>query len=277
MSGKYYMLVNPYIEGTMPKIFKADNSQLAAKEAYESISKYFNNSVNNFKFSLLKLKSDSVDEKSKKINLEQYGSNAENKLFNKKNFSHFTVSEKPQKNGEVNFAIQQYNGNINNLDHLVANIMKIQTKYKKAKRNVQKVNSSSQSDSQNESQSNSQSDSQSYSQSDSQTESQSDSQSYSQSDSQTESQSDSQTKQKGGKKSKYDDEDDDDSPDYFISKTYYYDPISYWYYSPSIYQLDRLYLPTFVSPLSFPYVLDLSPSIIYGTGMSQNPSVNITY
>ena len=48
MSGKYYMLVNPYIEGTTPKIFKADNSQLAAKAAYESMSKYFNNSVSNF-------------------------------------------------------------------------------------------------------------------------------------------------------------------------------------------------------------------------------------
>ena len=256
MSGKYYMLVNPYIEGTTPKIFNADNSQLAAKKAYESMSKYFNNSVHNFNFTLLKIKSEDVQENAKKINLQQYGGDSSNKRFNKKNFSHFTVSEKLKKNGEVDFSINQYNGQVNNLEHLVSNVMKIQDKFKKARKNTTST-----------------SDSQTQTQSQSQTESQSESYSQTQSDSQSQS-----SQQGGAKKSKYDDdEDEDDSPDYFVSKTYYYDPISYWYYLPSVYPLDRLYLPTFVSPLSFPYVLDLSPSIIYGTGMSPNPSVNVTY
>ena len=252
MPGKYYMLVNPYIEGTTQKVFKADNSQLAAKTAYESISKYFNNSVHNFKFSLLKVKSDSIDTNSKKINLQQYGGNADNKRFDKKNFSHFIVKENLKSNGEVDFSINQYSGSVDNLQHLIDNVMKIQSKFRKAKKQSKKQtsNSASESDSQSASQSASQSNS-----------------------------------QYGGKKSKskYDDDDDDDEddePDYFVSKTFYYDPISYWYYSPSVYALDRLYLPTFISPLSFPYVLDLSPSIIYGTGMSgmsTNPSVTVTY
>ena len=73
--GKYYMLVNPYIEGTIPKIFKADNSLLASKAAYDSISKYFNNQVPEFKFTLLKLKSDNIDNISNlnRFKLEDYG------------------------------------------------------------------------------------------------------------------------------------------------------------------------------------------------------------
>jgi len=70
------MLINPYIEGSLPKVFQADNSIKAAKKAYETLSNYFNNSVHNFKFTLLKVKSDSVDEKKSQIsnfNLEQYG------------------------------------------------------------------------------------------------------------------------------------------------------------------------------------------------------------
>ena len=271
MSGKYYMLVNPYIEGTTPKIFNADNSQLAAKKAYESMSKYFNNSVHNFNFTLLKIKSDDVQNDAKKINLQQYGGESDNKRFNKKNFSHFTVSEQLKKNGEVDFSIQQYNGQVNNLEYLVNKVMKIQEKFIKAKKIAKKSTTESDSQSLNQSEASRRSQSQTQSQS----------QSDSQSQSQSQSQSESDSNQHGGaKKSKYDDDDDDDddSPDYFVSKTYYYDPISYWYYLPSVYPLDRLYLPTFVSPLgSFPYVLDLSPSIIYGTGMSPNPSVNITY
>ena len=132
--------------------------------------------------------------------------------------------------------------------------MKIQNKYKKAQKTVQESETDSASASQS-----------SASQS---------------SASQSSASQSSASEQVGGKKkSKYDDDDDDDddSPDYFVSKTFYYDPISYWYYLPSVYALDRLYLPTFISPLSFPYVLDLSPSIIYGTGMTPNPSVNVNY
>jgi len=243
------MLVNPYIEGTTPKIFKADNSLLASQAAYESISKYFNNSVHNFKFTLLKVKSDSIDTNSKKLNLKQYGGSAKGKRFETKNFSHFMVKENLKSDNNVTFSINPYTGSINNLEQLVENVMKIQNKFKKAKR-AKKSSTSTESGSQS---------------------------AQSQSDSQSESQSESNS-QHGGKKSKYDEDDEDDSPDFFVQKTYYYEPISYWYYSPSIYALDRMYLPTFISPLSFPYVFDFYPTITYGTGYSSvNPSVSVNY
>jgi len=122
MSGKFYMLTNPYIEGDANKVFKAINSLEASKMAYEEISKYFNNSVHNFRFSLLKLKSDSVDEqnlKPNKFNLLQYGGGIENNKFNANNFSHFEVSEKITKNGEVDYSIKKYNGTINNTYNII--------------------------------------------------------------------------------------------------------------------------------------------------------------
>ena len=54
---------------------------------------------------------------------------------------------------------------------------------------------------------------------------------------------------------------DDDSPDYKVRKSYFFDPISYWYYYPSLYPTDLLLLPTYVSPLSFPLVVDTVSSL----------------
>ena len=348
MSGKYYMLVNPYIEGQTAKVFKADNSLKAAKMAYENFSEYFNNSVHNFKFTLLKLKSESVNttkDKISRFNLEQYGgAESNNKKFNASNFSHFIVNEKINKNKSVNYEIKQYTGKTDNLQHLITNVQKIQHKFAKANNKANnkanhKANNKSQklisTDSSSE-QSGSGSGSGSGSSSSSSSSSRSDSSHSSSSqkggnyddedqtsssyqiggtgvgaesdEDQTSSsyqiggtgvraESDedqtsssyqiggansddedntSSSYQIGGKKSKskYDD-DDDDSPDYFV-KNYYYDPISYWYYYPSVYSLDRLYLPTFISPLSFPYVLDFAPSISYNssTVSTGNATVN---
>jgi len=323
------MLVNPYIEGTTPKVFKADNSLKGAKIAYETLSEYFNNSVHNFRFTLLKLKTDSVNAKNgktNKFNLEQYGGDADNKRFNPNNFSHFTVSEKINKNKTVDYEIKPYTGKIENLQHLINNVMSIQQKFTKAVKTGKKMNRLSESPSSESADSDEsvQSVSGSYSGSSESRSGSSESGSGSSSDSksssnqlggnqaqtsedntsssyqiggnqaqtsednssssyqiggnqaQTSEDNTSSSYQIGGKKSKYDDEDDDDSPDYYVKK-YYNDPIAYWYYYPSLYSLDRLYLPTFVYPLSFPYILDNSPVISYNTSTiaSGNPTINI--
>jgi hypothetical protein len=274
MPGKYYMLVNPYIEGTTAKVFKADNAMKAAKSAYETVSKYFNNSVYNFKFTLLKLKSDAVKPKSSrsrsrsrsnsrsrtsrskqssrlsKFNLKKYGSNSDNKRFSAENFSHFIVNENVGSKNEVEFLIKPYEGKIDNIKSLIDNVINIQSKMSSATKSGNTLGRLS--DSANSSAS-----------------------------AQT---SDLVKKiQDGGKhskRSKYDDnEDEDDSPDFYVKQSYY-NPISYWYYNPSMYSLDRLYLPTFVSPLSFPYVIDFSPAVSFVTSRSTissgNPTVNVS-
>lgn len=220
--GKNYMLVNPYIEGNIQKVFQAENSLAAAKKAYDAVSKYFNNSINNFKFTLLKLKSDAVNSEQTNVDLKQYGG-SNNKRFDNNNFSHFIVNEKINSDGEVSFNVNHFNGSVNNLSNLVNNVMVLQKKFKKAKRNGAALNQLSEVSSES-----------------------------------------SESAQEGGKKhSKYDDdEEEDDSPDYYVKKTYYYDPITYWYYTPAVYPLDKLYLPTFTTPLSFPYVVDLNPSFV---------------
>jgi hypothetical protein len=68
------------------------------------------------------------------------------------------------------------------------------------------------------------------------------------------------TQSKGGKKSSSssssssDDDDDDDEFDFAkIRKKMYNSPISYWWYSPMIYKVRRIYTPIFVKPIA-PYV-----------------------
>jgi hypothetical protein len=235
MSGKFYMLVNPYVEGKIPKIYKADNSLKAAKMSYDALSKYFNNVVHNFKFSLLKLKSEDVDAdgKVKTINLKQYGGSPKNKKFDTHNFSHFVVNEDIDKQDNVDFSIKKYTGKVENVEDFVGKIFKLQNKLKKSKKSKTVTNEVSDS---------------------------------------AESATASESAQDGGAKSKYDDDDEEDSPDMYVKHSYVYDPISYYYYYPSMYSLDTLYLPTFISPLSFPYVIDY-PRISYNT----NPSVSVTY
>jgi len=128
--GKYYMLVNPYIEGSALKIFKADNSMAASKEAYESFSKYFNNKVPSFNFTLLKLKSEDVNNnKLHKFRLEDYSANASDKKYNKSNFSHFTATEEGDKKNQVSFTINKFTKDVSSVDLLIKNIMKIQDKF----------------------------------------------------------------------------------------------------------------------------------------------------
>lgn len=232
MSGKSYMLVNPYIEGTTKKIFKADNSLMAAQEAYESISKYFNNEVKNYHFTLLKIKSDAIDKNDlTTLNLETYKSDMSNKYFNKNNFSHFNVNEKMHKDGNVSYNISKLDKTIDNLDTLIDNVIKIQNKYGN-------FNNSS---SENSSEMNGGSHNSNSSSTGSYTGS---------------SNSESSSQSGGSKSSKYTDDDDDDSSDYYRRRNRY-DPINYWYYAPYLYDVDSMYMPTFISPLTFPYFNDL--------------------
>lgn len=223
MTGKFYMLVNPYVEGSVDKVFKADNSLKAAKMAYDSLSKYFNNSVQNFKFTLLKLKSDSIETNEKSLsnfNLDKYGGGS-NKLFKNDNFSHFIVSESRSNNNKVSYTINKFEGEIQNTDYLITRINEIQNNFKN--HNTESNSSSTESSS-----------------------------------------SSSSSEQEGGDKSKYkddDSDDSDDSPDYRTKKSYFFDPISYWYYYPSLYPKDLLLLPTYISPLSFPLVVDSVSSL----------------
>ena len=239
MSEKTYFLANPYIEGSLKNLIVAENSQVAALKAYERISKYFNNSINNFHFTLLKLKSSDVKNISK-LSLEKYGGGSK---LSSNNFSHFIVNEKLGKNGEVSYEITKYNNNVNNLDKLISTIKYIQNNYK---------NHQNGGDSESEV-----------------------------------SEDASDSVQNGGFKNKfipnkkfvtYDNnlkggkhKSDDSSSSssssssstfkskFKVKKSYVIDPISYWYYYPGLYTIDTVYLPTFVSPLSFPYVVDLSP------------------
>lgn len=119
------MLINPYIEGTMPCIYKAENSFNAAQKAYESISQYFNNIVYNYKFTLLKLSSE--DANTEKINLTQYGGSSNAKKFNTNNFSHFTVNENKIEN-DVKFSIFKFNGTVTDTQYLINNVTKLQQK-----------------------------------------------------------------------------------------------------------------------------------------------------
>lgn len=123
------MLVNPYVHGNIQTIFQAENSTAAAKEAYSTISQYFNSPVYNYKFSLLKLSSDKVDDQNN-FDLNVYDSNKN--LFNNKNFTHFTVKESKNDNG-VKFEINKYKHQIDsgNTNHLINNIKAIQKKYSK--------------------------------------------------------------------------------------------------------------------------------------------------
>lgn len=77
-----YVLVNPYIEGTLKTKIKAKNSNEAAHLIYNDLAQHFNNSVNKFHFTL------------------QKGSSGEGGLY------HFEVKERKNDN-EVTFAIKE--------------------------------------------------------------------------------------------------------------------------------------------------------------------------
>jgi len=189
---KSYLLVNPYIEGSMDKVFSANNSLDAANKAYSTISKYFSNSIPNFKFTLLRMKDSQV----------QSGGDYSSFNFtakNNKHLLHFKVKESKNNNSDrVDFSIQPFSGKLVLINEFKQSLQKHTNRH---------------------------------------------------------------TNKSGGKKSKFDDDDSSSDSELYekkVKKSYIIDPITYWWYNPFIYYTDSIYIPSFVSPLSFPYVIDAS-------------------
>lgn len=107
MTKKDFVLINPVIEGN-DEVFSSNNSLDAAKKAYETLSKNFNGIVKKFNFSLLELEKNDKDNRS----------NKKNKLYDydNKNFYHFSVYEKKNKDGEIEFSIKPIDDTIVLLD-----------------------------------------------------------------------------------------------------------------------------------------------------------------
>lgn len=76
-----YRLINPYVEGSMDKIFKASDSFKAGKKAYREISKYFTNSVQTMNMVLQNVQS--------------------------KELSHFHITEKRGNDDSIDYGIVQ--------------------------------------------------------------------------------------------------------------------------------------------------------------------------
>lgn len=83
----HYMLINPYIEGDVNKLFSATTPISAAKEAWQTISTYFAGKLDKFH-----------------ITLERVANNS---------YHHFRVKEKKKKNGIIDYTIDSH---VTNLD-----------------------------------------------------------------------------------------------------------------------------------------------------------------
>lgn len=82
MSKKTYILVNPYIEGSLNKLVKAKNSFSAAKHLYQKMSNLFSNHVENFNFAIQNIET--------------------------KDITHYNIHEKAKRHGTgVNYDLRQ--------------------------------------------------------------------------------------------------------------------------------------------------------------------------
>jgi hypothetical protein len=109
----HYMLVNPYIEGEVAKLYKASTAEGAAKEAWLKISKYFAGNLPTFHITMSRVTNDSLH--------------------------HFKVNE--QKKGKnIDFSIVQHTVNLNadtlsrfkqNLENAKTTGMALKTKHEK--------------------------------------------------------------------------------------------------------------------------------------------------
>jgi len=88
MSEAHYLLVNPYIEGNVHKMFRASSPNGAAKEAWMEISKYITGAMPTFHISLQRASNDTL--------------------------YHFKIEEGKDSNDRVSFTVEQYMPNIAN-------------------------------------------------------------------------------------------------------------------------------------------------------------------
>jgi len=111
-----YNLVNPLILGTLNTSIDADNSQIAAREIYQRVSKYFGKVQNKFVFTL-----------------QQSNSKKNNNDSDKHKFYSFKVNEVEKDNGEVDFTIANFTGGVDK-NKLINNINLIQKKINSIKK-----------------------------------------------------------------------------------------------------------------------------------------------
>lgn len=222
-----YALVNPMIVGTMKTTVDAPNSSTAAIELYNRLSPYFSSAQSNFIFTVQKLKSD-----------KQVGGGTGN------SYHSFKVKE-VEKNGEVVFVISTYSGNVK-LGNLKSSIVRVQERVDKGT-------------------------------------------DLADSEKQTNKQPLQGGKRKHHKRDDDDDDDDDvynslladlddDEDDIFprrnrnninlvantgmsyiteISVPVLVDPIQYYWYSPVVYEVQKVVLPTFIPTIVPRIVIDL--------------------
>ena len=110
-----YNLVNPLILGTLNTSIEADNSQIAAREIYQRISKYFGKVQNKFIFTL------------QQSNLNKSDKSDKNKFYS------FKVNEVEKDNGEVDYTIANFTGGVDK-NKLLTNINYIQKKINTVKK-----------------------------------------------------------------------------------------------------------------------------------------------
>jgi hypothetical protein len=82
-----YLLINPYIEGSLDTVVRAKNSFSAGKKLYNTISNYFTNQVDNFYMTVQNLET--------------------------KDLSHFKIGEKRDENNTVNFNLAKLDDRFN--------------------------------------------------------------------------------------------------------------------------------------------------------------------
>jgi len=71
----------------------------------------------------------------------------------------------------------------------------------------------------------------------------------------------------------FDFDNDDIEDDFYVKRNKILPTINTWWYSPLLYNIDSMYLPTFIAPLSFPYLIDFTP---YYYIVNNNPSLLLT-
>lgn len=218
-----YTLVNPHIVGTLNTTVDAPTSSVAAKELYGRLSPYFRNAVPNLVFTIQKVKSKS----------SQIGGGSE------KSYYSFRVKEIQQNGGEVVYTISTVPDKIN-VNALNGFLSKINNKISKK---ISLVDSEQQDNYQSQSQSgagkNSDSESESFNRLLEEIE---------------------------------DEEDDEDIVPRRKNKSYnpvytntisslvipaVVDPISYWSYIPTIYDISRVVVPTFIPTITPNVIIDL--------------------
>lgn len=212
-----YTLVNPYIVGKFDKSFDGKTPLAAADKAYNALSKYFNNNIPKFYFTLQEGGQKNIlEDTSEMSDSPQIGGSSK--------FHHFVVKEKKEGN-DANYTISEYN--ISNTKHLNTFAGKLNNFRLKQSGGLRDLDDSSSSMSDSDS-------------------------SSSLSDLKGGKHHGLDDSSSSSSDSWLEDEDD-----HLYKKKFKLAPISYWWYDPQVYFLKKIYIPTFVSTITPYVQLDL--------------------